>query len=80
MTRNKKIKKYQNPPPKSTKPKGSVNLGRSTFIDEIIRKAQSQASIGPLTISIKSPTIIPHKAGSQSATYAEIHSQIGGSK
>ena len=46
MTRNKKIEKEQNPPPKPTKPKGSVNLGRTTFIDEIIRREESQALVG----------------------------------
>lgn len=57
-----------------------MNLGRSKFIDEIIRKPESQASVGPHTIPRKSPTVIPPIAGSPSATYAKIHSQTGGSE
>jgi len=53
MSRNKKIEKDQNPPPKSIKPKGLMKLMRSTFIDEIIRKEESQALVGPRTISRK---------------------------
>ena len=80
MTRNKKIEKDYNPPPKFAKPKGSVNLGRSTFIDKIIRKAESQALVGPQTIYGKSPTIIPRAIGLPSVSYAEIHIQIGESE
>ena len=78
MTRKKKIKTNLNPPSKSTKPTGSMKLGRTSFIDEIIRKSESQASIGPKTISEKSPTIIPQAADSPSLTYAEIHSETKG--
>lgn len=80
MTGNKKIEKDQNPPPKSTKPKGSVNLGRSTFIDEIVRKAESQASIGLEIVSRKIPTVIPQATVSSSVAHVEIHSQIGESE
>ena len=63
-----------------SKPKGSVVLGRTTFIDEIIRKVESQASIGPKIISKKSPTIIPQAVASPSTAHAEIHSETEGSE
>jgi len=56
-----------------------VNLERTTFIYEIIRKAKSQASVGFQEIPRKSYTVIPQAAGSSSAAYAEIQSQVGGS-
>ena len=80
MSRNKKIEKDQNPPPKSIKPKGLMKLMRSTFIDEIIRKEESQALVGPRTISRKIPTEIPQAADLPSTPYVEIHSQINGTK
>lgn len=80
MTRNRKIEKYQNPPPKSSKTKGLVSFGRTTFIDKIIRNAESQTSVGFQTLTRKRPTVVPREAGSPSAPYAEIHSQIGGSE
>jgi hypothetical protein len=46
MTKKKDLEKPK-PPSKTTKVQGSVLLGRSTFIDDIIRKAESQASVGP---------------------------------
>jgi len=59
MTRNKKIEKEHNPPPKPTKHKGSLNLGRMTFIDEIIRKEKSHASAGFKAIPGKLSIVIP---------------------
>jgi hypothetical protein len=46
MTKKKEPEKPK-PPPKTTKSQGPVAPGRSTFIDEIIRKDESQASVGP---------------------------------
>jgi len=46
MTRNRKIEKEKNPPTKPIKPKGSMNLGRTTFIDKIVKRVESQASVG----------------------------------
>lgn len=80
MTRNRKIEKEHNPPPKPTKPKGSVNLGRMTFIYKIVRRAESQASIGFQAIPVKSFIAIPQAVGSPFAAYIEIQSQVGGSK
>lgn len=68
----------QNPPPKSIKPKGSLNFPRTTFIDKIIRRVESQASVGFQAILGKSSTAIPQAIGSPSAAHAEIQSQVGG--
>jgi hypothetical protein len=46
MTKKKDLEKPKTPP-KITKAQGSVLLGRRTFIDDIIRKVESQAPIGP---------------------------------
>jgi hypothetical protein len=46
MTKKKDLEKPK-PPPKITKAQGSVLPGRSTFIDDIIQKEESQASVGP---------------------------------
>ena len=57
-----------------------MNLWRTTFIDEIIRRAESQASVGFQAIPGKSSTAIPQATGSPSAAHAEIQSQVGGSE
>jgi len=80
MTRTIKIEKEKNPPPKPTKPKGSVNLARTTFINEIVRREKSQASVGFQAIPGKSSTVTPQAIGSPSTACAEIQSQVGGSK
>jgi hypothetical protein len=46
MARKKDLEKPK-PPPKITKTQGSVIPRRSTFIDKIIKKGESQASVGP---------------------------------
>jgi hypothetical protein len=46
MTKKKDLEKTTTPQ-KITKSQGSVLLGRSTFIDDIIQKVESQAPIGP---------------------------------
>ena len=80
MNRNKKIETIQNNTQKSSQSQGPVILGRTTYIDEIIKKAESQASIGPITISIQSPITLPQAEASPSIDYAEIHRQTKGSE
>jgi len=53
MTKQKKPKKDQKPPSKVEKAKGPVTLGRTTFIDEIYKKAESQPSVGYRKINSK---------------------------
>ncbi len=55
-----------------------MNLGRETFIDEIIRKVESQASVEFQIVFGKIPTIIHRETTPPSTAYAEIQSQIGG--
>ena len=78
MTRKKKIETIQNNSKKSSQSQGLVILGRTTYIDEIIRKAESQASIGPRTISIQNPITLPQAVASPSVAHAKIHGEIEG--
>ena len=55
-----------------------MTLGRTTFIDEIIRKVESQASVGPKIIFEKCPTIIPSVTASPSTAHVEIHNENEG--
>ena len=61
---------------KTTKAQGSVLPGRSTFIDDIIWKAESQASIG----ARKGSTQIPQATVSATASHDEIHNKTGGTE
>jgi hypothetical protein len=49
---------------------------RSTFIDEIIKKGESQASVGPR----KGPTQIPQVVVSPTTSHTEIHSKYEGTE
>ena len=80
MTKKKRLEKDIIPAPKPEKSKGPATLGRSTFIDEIIRNAESQSSIGPQTIATRHPTISLQATGSPFVANAEIHSKTEGSK
>jgi len=52
-----------------------VTLGRTTFIDEIYKKTESQPSVGPRKIISKQPTSSLQAIGSPSVAFAEVHSQ-----
>ena len=56
MTKQKKPEKNLKPLPKPDKAKGSVTLGRSNFINEILRKTESQPSVGPRKVASRQPT------------------------
>jgi len=75
MTKQKKPEQNQKPPFKIEKAKGSVTLGRTTFIDEIYKKVESQPSVGPRKINSKQPTSSLQATGSPSVAFAEVHSQ-----
>ena len=72
MTRKSKQDKI---PPKPEKPKGLMTLGRTTFIYNIIKKAESQPSVGPRKISSRQPTSSLWATESPSVAFAEVHSQ-----
>ena len=63
---NRPTKKNKNPP-KIEKPKGSVTLGRTTFIDEIFKRTTS-----------RKPTSSLQAAESPSEAFAKIHNQKNG--
>ncbi len=75
MTKQKKPEKNPKPLPKPKKVKGLVTLGRSTFIDEIYKKAKSQPSVGPKKFISKQPTSSLQASESPSEAFAEVHSQ-----
>jgi len=51
-----------------------------TFIDEMIRRVESQASVGPQKVSRKGFTLVPQAAESPTTTYGEIHRKTKGSE
>jgi len=75
MTKQKKPEKNIKLPFKPEKAKGLVTLGRTTFIDEIYRKTESQPSVGFRKTNSKQPTSSLQAAGSPSVAFAEVHSQ-----
>ena len=75
MTKQKKPKKNPKPLPKPDKAEGPVTLGRSTFIDDIIKKAESQPSVGSRKVASRQPTNSLRATKSPSVAFAEVHSQ-----
>jgi hypothetical protein len=75
MTKKKDLEKPK-PPPKITKAQGSMLPRRSAFIDDIFRKVESQALVGPR----KGYTQIPQVAISPTASHAEIHKKTEGTE
>lgn len=65
-------------PPKTKKPKGLVTLGCTTFIDEILKRTESQPSLGFKRTTSRQPTSSLHAIESPSKAFAEIHSQTEG--
>lgn len=65
-------------PPKPEKPKGPLTLGRTTFIDEILKKTESQPSVGPRKVISRQPTSSLQNTESPSIAFADIHSQTEG--
>ena len=76
---NKPIKRNKIPP-KTEKPKGPVTLGRATFIDEILKKTESQPSVGFKRTTSRQPTSSLQATKSPSEAFAEIYSQTEGIK
>jgi len=52
-----------------------VTLSRSTFIDEILKKEESQPSVGPRKVISRQLTSSLQATGSPSVAFAEVHSQ-----
>ena len=64
-------------PPKTEKPKGSVTLGCTTFIDEIFKRTESQPSVGFRKIISRQPTSSLQATESPSEAFAEIQLDRG---
>ena len=75
MTKQKKLESNLKPLPKYDKTKGLVTLGRSTFIDKIHKKVESQPSVGPRKVTSRQPTSSLQARGSPFVAFAEVHSQ-----
>ena len=65
-------------PLKPKKPKGPVTLGKKNFIDEILKKTESQPLVGPRRVISRQPTSSLQATKSPSEAFAEIHSQTVG--
>ena len=78
MTRKKNIETIRTNSQKSSQSQGPVILGRETYIDEIIKRAESQASVRPRTISIQNPIMLPQATASPSMAHVEIHGETEG--
>ena len=65
-------------PPKPEKPKGPLTLGRTTFIDEILKNIESQPSVGPRKVISRQPTSSLQATESPSIAFSEVHSQTEG--
>ena len=64
--------------PKPQKSKGPMTLGWSTFIDEIIRKAESQPSVRPRIVDSGHPIVSLQATSWPSVAYAEVNSKTEG--
>jgi len=53
-----------------------VTLVQSTFVDEILKKAESQPSVGPRKVASRQPTSSLQATRSPFVAFAEVHSQI----
>jgi len=75
MTKKKKFENNPKPLPKSDKSKGTVTLGRSTFIENIIKKDESQPSVGPRKVASRQPIGSLRAKDSPSIAFAKVHSK-----
>ena len=76
MTKKKNPKNNPIPLPKPNRYKGPVTLGQSTFIDDILKKAESQPLVGPRKVASIQPTSFLRATESPSVAFAKVHSQI----
>jgi len=65
---------------KPEKSKGPVTLGRSTFIDDILKKVESQQLVGPRNVPSRQPIVSLWATGSPSIAYAEVHNKTRGTE
>lgn len=53
-----------------------MTLGQSTFIDDIIKKAKFQPSVGPKKVASRQPTGTLRATGSPFVAFTEVQSKI----
>lgn len=75
MTKKKNPENNLKPLLKLDKDKVLVTLGRLTFIDKILKKTESQPSVGPRKATSIPPTSSLQAIGSPSVAFAKVHSQ-----
>jgi len=75
ITKKKKPKKNLKPLLKLDKAKGPVTLGRSTIIDEILKKSKYQRLVGPRKVVSRHPTSFLQATRLPSIAFAEVHNQ-----
>ena len=80
MTKKKKPKNNPIPLPKPDRSKGPMTLGQSTFIDDTLKKAESQPSVGPRNVASRQPIVSLRSIVSPSIAYAEVHSKTIGTE
>ena len=80
MTKKKRTENNPIPLPKPDKAKGPVTLGRSTFIDNIIKEVESQPSVGPRKVASIQPTISLQTTGSPYIAYADVNNKTEGTE
>ena len=78
MNKRERPEKDKISPSKPEKPKGLVTPGRSTFIDKILRKVESQSSVGLWIVTARRPIDFLQATGPPSVANAEIHSKTEG--
>lgn len=75
MTKKKKLENAPKPLPKPDKAKRLVTLCRSTSIDDIIKQAESQPSVGPRKVASRQPTGSLRAIGSPFVAFAKVHNK-----
>jgi len=80
MTKKKRPQKNPILHPKPEKSKGPMTLGRSTFIDDSLKKSESQPSVGPRTIASRQPIVSLQATGSPSVAYVEFQNKMEGTE
>ena len=75
MTKQKKPEKNPKSLPKPNKAKGPMTLGRLTFINNILKKAEFQLLVGPRKVASRQPTSSLRATKSPSVAFAEVHNQ-----
>lgn len=75
MTKKKKLENTPKPLHKHAKAKRPVTVGWSTFIDDIIKQAESQPPVGLIKVASRQRIGSLRATSSPSVTFVEVHSK-----